>query len=100
YFTKEAQDVLNGTWKSDSTWGGIKDGMAALEGYGAAVPADVKQLVLAKQADIVAGKLQPFAAPIKDNEGKVRLATGVLSDEALNKMNYYVEGVAGKLPTK
>src|SRR3546814_9125107 len=24
YFTKEAQDVLNGTWKSDSTWGGIK----------------------------------------------------------------------------
>lgn len=100
YFTKEAQDVLDGKWKSDQTWGGIKDGMAALEAYGPAVPADVKQFVLAKQADIVSGKLTPFAAPIKDNEGKVRLASGVLSDDALNKMDYYVEGVAGKLPSK
>lgn len=100
YFTKEAQDVLDGKWKSDQTWGGIKDGMAALEGYGPAVPADVKQLVLAKQADIVSGKLAPFTAPVKDNEGKVRLASGAMSDAALNKMDYYVEGVAGKLPSK
>ena len=100
YFTKEAQDVLDGKWKSDSTWGGIKDGMAALEGYGPAVPADVKQLVLDKQAQIVSGKLHPFAAPIKDNTGKVRLASGVISDADLLKMDYYVEGVVGKLPSK
>src|SRR3546814_18598304 len=53
YFTKEAQDVLNGTWKSDSTWGGIKQGMAAIEGFGPAVPAYVKKLFLDKQAEIV-----------------------------------------------
>ncbi|HEY9572452.1 MAG TPA: BMP family ABC transporter substrate-binding protein, partial [Pusillimonas sp.] len=100
YFTKEAQDVLNGTWKSDSTWGGIKQGMAAIEGFGPAVPADVKKLVLDKQAEIVAGTLAPFVGPIKDNEGKVRLESGVLDDAGLNKMNYYVQGVAGKLPTK
>jgi len=100
YFTKEAQDVLNGSWKPDSVWGGIKDGMAALEGYGPAVPADVKELVLAKQADIVSGKLHPFGAPVKDNEGKVRLASGNMSDADILKMNFYVEGVAGKLPTK
>src|SRR5690606_35458181 len=100
YFTKEAQDVLNGTWKSDSTWGGIKQGMAAIEGFGPAVPDDVKKLVLEKQAEIVAGTLAPFAGPIKDNEGKVRLESGVLDDAGLNKMNYYVQGVVGKLPTK
>jgi simple sugar transport system substrate-binding protein len=100
YFTKEAKDVLEGKWKSDSTWGGIKAGMTAIEGFGPAVPDDVKQLVLDKQAEIVAGTLAPFAGPIVDNEGKVRLESGVLDDDGLNKMNYYVEGVSGKLPTK
>lgn len=100
YFTKEAQDVLDGKWKSDSTWGGIKDGMAVLEGFGPAVPADVKKYVLDKQADIVSGKLQVFAAPIKDNTGKLRLASGVMTDANLLKIDYYVDGVAGTLPGK
>jgi simple sugar transport system substrate-binding protein len=100
YFTKEARDVLDGTWKSDSTWGGIKQGMAALESFGSAVPDDLKKLVGEKQAEIVAGTLSPFTGPLKDNQGKVQLETGVLDDAGLNKMNYYVEGVAGKLPTK
>jgi simple sugar transport system substrate-binding protein len=100
YFTKEARAVLDGTWKSDSTWGGIKDGMADVEGFGAAVPDDVKQLVAEKRAEIIAGTLAPFGGPFKDNEGNVRLESGVLDDAGLNKMNYYVEGVVGKLPTK
>jgi simple sugar transport system substrate-binding protein len=100
YETKEAQAVLDGKWKSDSVWGGIKDGMVKLEGYGPAVPNDVKQFVLAKEQEIISGKLTPFDAPVKDNEGKVRLDKGAMNDEALNKMDYYVEGVAGKLPSK
>lgn len=100
YFTKEANDVLNGTWKSDSTWGGIKEGMAAIEGFGPDVTDEIKQLVAQKQAEIVAGTLAPFAGPITDNQGKVQLESGVLDDDGLNKMNYYVQGVAGKLPTK
>ena len=100
YFTKEARDMLNGTWKSDSTWGGIKQGMAAIEAFGPAVPDDVKRLVEDKRAEIIAGTLAPFAGPITDNEGKLRLESGVLDDDGLNKMNYYVQGVAGKLPGK
>lgn len=100
YYTKEAQAVIDGKWKSDSVWGGIKDGMVKLESFGPSVPADVKQLVQAKEKEIVAGSLTPFAGPLKDNEGKVRLDKGTLSDEQLNKMDYYVEGVSGKLPGK
>ena len=100
YYTKQAQAVLDGTWKSSSTWGGIKDGMVKLEGIYAAVPADVKQFVLAREKDLVAGKLNPFSAPIKDNDGKVRLDKGVLDDAALTKMDYFVEGVAGKVSGK
>lgn len=100
YFTKTAQAVLDGSWKSDSTWGGIKDEMVALEAFGPAVPEDVKKLVMEKQAELVAGKITPFDAPVVDNEGKTRLESGSLNDEALNKMDYYVQGVAGKLPTR
>jgi simple sugar transport system substrate-binding protein len=100
YYTKAAQDVLDGKWKPSSVWGGIKDGMVKLEGIGPMVPSDVKQLVLAKEKEIVAGTLSPFAGPVKDNEGKVRLEKGPMSDDGLNKMDYYVEGVVGKLPAK
>jgi basic membrane protein A and related proteins len=99
-YTKAAQQVLDGTWKSTQVWGGIKDGMIKLEAFGPMVPNDVKQLVAAKEQDIVSGKITPFDAPVKTNEGKLVLAKGHLSDAELNKMDYYVEGVAGKLPGK
>ena len=98
YYTRQAQDVLDGKWKTSATWGGIKDGFVKLEGFGPAVPNDVKQFVLAKQKEIVAGTLTPFDGPVTDNEGKLRLATGRINDDGLNKMNYFVAGVAGKLP--
>ena len=100
YYTKQAQAVIDGTWKTSSTWGGIKDGMVKLEGINNSVPADVKQFVAAREKDMVDGKLNAFTAPIKDNSGKVRLEKGVLDDAALSKMDYFVEGVAGKVSGK
>ncbi len=100
YYTKQAQAVIDGTWKPTRVWGGIKEGMVKLEDINAAVPADVRKYVAAREQDIVSGKLTPFAGPMKDNEGKVRLEKGNISDEALNKMDYFVEGVAGKVANK
>ena len=95
YYTKQAQMVLDGTWKSSMTWGGLKDGMVKLEGLNSSVPASVKKLVLEKENAIMTGKLNPFTGPLKDNTGKVRLASGTLDDAGLNKMDYFVEGVQG-----
>lgn len=100
YFTNAAREVLDGTWESDITWGGLKEGMARVEGFGSVVPEDVRALVEEKKQAIIAGELTPFDAPVKDNTGKVVLESGALDDEALTRMNFYVEGVAGKLPTK
>ena len=100
YYTRQAQAVIDGTWKSSSVWGGIKDGMVNLGGFGPAVPADVKQFVQGKEKEIVAGTLLPFTAPVTDNDGKVRLDKGIMTDEMLNKMDYFVTGVVGKLPAK
>ena len=92
--------MLDGTWKSDMTWGGLKADMARIEAFGEAVPEDVRALVEEKRQAIIAGTLTPFDAPVKDNTGKVVLESGSLDDDALSRMNFYVEGVAGKLPRK
>ncbi|MGX5660578.1 BMP family ABC transporter substrate-binding protein [Castellaniella ginsengisoli] len=97
YFTREAKAVLDGTWKSDQVWGGFKEGMVALEGFGPAVDDALKADLKAKEDAIANGSLNVFAAPIKTNEGKVVLADGALDDKGLNAMDYYVEGVVGKL---
>jgi len=99
FYTKIAQEVIAGTWKPTSVWGGIKDGMIKLGPYNKIVPKEVQDQVNKTSADIAAGKFHPFTGPIKDNEGKERLASGqVMSDDVLSKMDYYVEGVQGKLP--
>ena len=42
---------------------------------------------------------RPSVRSMKDNEGKERLPAGkVITDDALSKMDYYVDGVQGKLP--
>jgi basic membrane protein A len=100
YYSRQAKDVLDGKWATSNTWGGIKDGMVKLEAVHPSVPAAVVQLVQQREKDIVSGKLSPFMGPLKDNEGKVRLATGMMNDDGLNKMDYLVEGVAGKIAGK
>jgi simple sugar transport system substrate-binding protein len=99
YYTERAQAVLNGTWKPDNVWGGLKDGMIQMGPFGKSVPKDVQDQMKKAEADIAAGKLHPFTGPMKDNEGKERLAGAkAIGDEALSKMDYYVEGVQGKIP--
>src|SRR5450759_1555937 len=101
YYTQRAQAVLNGTWKSGNVWGGVKQGMIKLEGFGPKVPKAVQQEVLARQKEIASGKLHPFHAKLAvlDNQGKEVIAKGqTLSDEQILKMNYLVQGVQGKLP--
>lgn len=99
YYTDRAKAVLDGTWKPDNVWGGIKDGMIAMGPFGKMVPKDVQDQMKKAEADIASGKLHPFTGPMKDNEGKERLAAGkTISDADLSKMDYYVEGVQGKLP--
>ena len=88
-----------GTWKSQDTWGGVKDGMVRIEAFGPKVPAAVRDEVLARQKDIAAGRLKPFAGPITDNAGTLRVPRGQnASDADILKMNYLVEGVQGTLP--
>ena len=101
FYTKTVSDVLAGTWKTTNVWGGMKEGMVKLAPLNPAIPADVKAMVATLEGDLKSGKLHPFAGPMKDQDGKERVAAGkALSDEELGKMDYYAEGVGSKLPKK
>ena len=98
YYTRRVQAVMDGSWKSGSVWGGVKEGMVRVGDFGPKVPQTVQDEVLARQKQIGEGKLYPFAGPITDNEGKQVLPKGQrLTDEQILNMNYLVQGVVGKL---
>lgn len=98
YYTQRARAALDGSWKSGSVWGGVKEGMIRVGDFGPKVPRAVQAEVLARQKDIAAGKLHPFTGPITDNEGQPVLAAGgVLTDAQILSMNFLVSGVVGKV---
>jgi basic membrane protein A len=97
-YTKIAQEVHDGTWKSQSIWDGMKEGLVELAEFSDKVPADVRTLVEEKTAEIKSGSLHPFAGPIKDQNGKEVIAAGQIpSDADLLSMNFLVEGVIGNI---
>ena len=98
YYTQVARAVLSGTWKPQPVWGGMKDGLVQLGAIGAGVPAPVQSLIETRRKAIVEGRFKPFGAPLVDNDGKVRLAAGVLDDASIATMNWFVRGVAGAVP--
>lgn len=101
YYTRRAQAVLNGTWKSGRVWGGVREGMIKVDGFGSRVPKAVQDEVLARQQDIAKGKLHPFHArqAVLDNDGKEVIAAGqTLSDEQILNMNWLAQCVQARLP--
>ncbi len=98
-YKKIAEDVRNGTWKSEAIWWGMKEGLLKMAPYGSMVPDDVKALVEAKKAEILAGTFDVFVGPIKDNTGKERVAAGVtMTDPEKLAFDWLVEGVEGTIP--
>ncbi|MDZ4129709.1 MAG: BMP family ABC transporter substrate-binding protein, partial [Hydrogenophaga sp.] len=100
YYTRRVQAVLDGTWARGSFWGGVMDGMVRVDAFGPKVSAAVRNEVLARQADMAAGRLQVFssASGVRDNEGNVAIAAGKsLSDADILNMKWLAEGVLAKI---
>jgi basic membrane protein A and related proteins len=97
YYTRRAREVLAGTWRPGNVWGGIREGMVAVGQFGPKVPKAVQDEVLARQRDIAAGRLHPFAGPMVDNSGRTVVAAGqVMQDPQILSMDFLVAGVQGR----
>ena len=97
FYTRVAQSVLAGTWQPTPVWGGMKDGLVQLSALNPALPAAVRSGLAQRQQALLAGRLQPFAAPLVDNTGRTRLAQGALDDGAIAGMDWLVQGVTGSM---
>lgn len=101
YYVSRVKAVMDGTWKSGDVWGGFKDHMVVLAPYNPAIPKDVVDLAEATRKGIMDGTINPFTGPIKDKDGKERVAAGKFAtDPEVLGMDWYVEGVSGDLPKK
>lgn len=99
YYIDQVKAVMDGTWKSEDTWGGIKSGMVGIAPFSDAVPPEVVAMAEKTIAGIKDGSIHPFQGPIKDQAGVLKVKAGEhLPDGALLGMDWYVEGVEGKLP--
>jgi basic membrane protein A and related proteins len=98
YYTRVAQSVIAGTWKPQPMWGGMKDGMLRLSAMHKTVPADVKRELAAREKALIAGTDGPFVGRLVDQDGHVRQERGALGDDAIAKMDWFVQGVSGALP--
>lgn len=100
YYIAETKKVLDGTWTGNrhTRWG-IKEGMVVMAPLNPAIPPEAVKVVEDKKAAIVAGTLNPFAGPIKDNTGKEMVAANAAMPPAtFNSLNWYVEGIDGSVP--
>lgn len=100
YYIERVQAVLDGTWTSGHSWGGMADGEVVIGPISDAVPAEVKAEAETMIAAITAGTYHPFTGPINKQDGTPFLADGVVAtDMELVGMNFYVEGMTGDIPS-
>lgn len=99
FYTRTAQAVLAGTWKTGEVRGGLMEGMVKMSPLNAAIPADVAKLFEQKKAAIISGQLKPFQGPVKDQSGAIRVAAGAdMAIKDVHGLNFYVQGVEGTIP--
>jgi len=80
--------------------GGFKEGFIKMSPYGPAVSEKAKKEADAVKAKFMDGTMVIYKGPIKDNTGKVMVPAGkslLQTDIALEKMDWLVEGVIGKV---
>ena len=106
YYISQVQKVMDGSWTTGegpdhwagNTWKGIGDDFLTITDY-KNMSDDIAAQAEAARTAIADGSLNIFAGPMMDNQGNMILQDGeVLDDGGLWAMNYYVEGVEGRIP--
>jgi simple sugar transport system substrate-binding protein len=100
YYKKAVKDVLDGTWKSEGTWWGVKEGSIDLVSLSDTVKPELKAKVEQIKAGLKDGSFAIWKGPIVDQAGKEVVKDGEKADDKfLRGINFYVKGVEGQLPS-
>ncbi|MFA6844111.1 MAG: BMP family ABC transporter substrate-binding protein [Sphaerochaetaceae bacterium] len=98
YVIPSIQSVLDGKFVNQSYWGGSNEGIVYLSEMSPLVSADFQAQVKAKAEELKKGTFDVFWGELKDNTGKIRQNAGAkMSDSDMLTMDWFVEGVVGKV---
>ena len=98
YYVDQVKKVQDGTWTSVNYWGGMNDGIIALDTLSELAPEGAQAKVDELTAMIKAGEFAPFQGPIYDQTGALKVNEGeVVSDEDQLGMMWFVKGVKGTI---
>jgi basic membrane protein A and related proteins len=100
YYEKAINDVLSGTWKTEATKWGIKEGANDFVKVASFIPEPVQNKAQEAKEYLRTNPGAVFKGPLHDNTGKEVLAAGIVGDDTWKgSINFYVKGVDGKVPS-
>ena len=92
-----AQAIMDGTYSSESYWGGLEDNVVELAELSPEVDAATAALVDEYEEKILSGEWDVFCGAINGQNGELSVAPGTcMSDEEMLNMGWFVEGVVGE----
>lgn len=98
YYIDVVKSVQDETWKSDSYYGNLKDGLVKLAPLTALAPKEAQAKIEEATKAIESGDLKPFSGPLYDNEGNLKVKKGeTMTLEELLAIDWLVKGVNGKV---
>jgi basic membrane lipoprotein Med (substrate-binding protein (PBP1-ABC) superfamily) len=96
YELTRVKAVIDGTWKTGSYYGGLKDGFVDLAPFGKSVSTATQAAVNDKKSALIAGTFYEFTGPLKDQSGAVKVPAGTkLTLDQILTMDWFVQGVIG-----
>jgi simple sugar transport system substrate-binding protein len=100
YYTERAEALVNGTWKTQDTWGGMKEGHVVMSPYNKKIlSADLIAEAKAMESDIKNGNIHSFEGPIYNQDGELVIPEGSIADDGmLAGMMFYVQGIEDSIP--
>jgi basic membrane protein A and related proteins len=100
YYEKAMRDALDGTWKTEQTWWGVKEGAIDVVSISEKVPAATRAKVEELKRGLKDGTFVIWKGPLQDQSGKEVLKAGEVGEvKMLLGIDFYVKGVEGKLPS-
>jgi basic membrane lipoprotein Med (substrate-binding protein (PBP1-ABC) superfamily) len=97
-YVQDARDVIAGSWRSQSRWQGLKEGVVKMAPYADSIAADVRTLLARAEESIKSGALQPYAGEIRDQSGAVRVRVGAAMGESdIRSINWLAAGMQGRM---
>jgi len=105
-YTKMVQTILDGEFTGSEYNANFRVGLKTGDNpfvqsaYGPAVDEETKDLVEQAKAEISAEDGSPFAGPVVDQAGEVRVPADTIPDyQTIESIDYFVDGVVGQIPS-